>query len=285
MSGYFTLFPKTIYNGIPSVNIIRRSDFSETSRKIVEIYYPYTAKEEERADTLANRYYESSNYEWLIYFANRIVDPYYDYTMNETNFKQFIIKKYGSIENALRKIVFYRTNWAQDDRQLTPAAYNALPSNLKKYWVATVSAFGEISSYSRAKEDIIVNTNKLIRLTLSQPSDFKVNDIIVRKEGQNEIGRATISMIDNQTILINNVSGTFDFDAPYSISNLDNTTQSTVTESAIIISNLDDEEVVYYLPVTAYQYEEELNLKNKEMYLVDKIYAEKLKTELKRTLR
>ncbi len=62
--------------------------------------YDYVIKDGERPDTIANAYYGDSNFVWLIFLANDVVDPYYDWPLTQQQFKDFIIEKYGSIEAA-----------------------------------------------------------------------------------------------------------------------------------------------------------------------------------------
>jgi hypothetical protein len=60
------------------------------------VFYPYTIRDGERADAIAFDYYDNTDYTWLIYIVNNIIDPYYDWPLTETNFDKFISKKYES---------------------------------------------------------------------------------------------------------------------------------------------------------------------------------------------
>lgn len=108
MSEYFNKFPLIKYNDQQAINILTRVILREDLQREQSIYLPLTIQDSERADMIAYDYYGDSHYDWLIFYANDIVDPYYDYPLNQTNFEAFLKKKYGSIELALSTIMFYQ---------------------------------------------------------------------------------------------------------------------------------------------------------------------------------
>lgn len=56
---------------------------------------------------LAYDYYGSIDYVWLIFYANNIIDPYTQWYKSQEQFHEYIIKKYGSIENAQQTVHHY----------------------------------------------------------------------------------------------------------------------------------------------------------------------------------
>lgn len=98
---FFSNFPSIYYNGMLSKNIILKSAIVKDLLYKIEYFYSYTIKDGERADTIANDYYGDSNYYWLVYFSNIIIDPYYEWPLNAIDFENFIRKKYGSVEFAM----------------------------------------------------------------------------------------------------------------------------------------------------------------------------------------
>lgn len=108
MSEYFNKFPLIKYDNQQAINLLTRVTLRADLQQDSSIYLPLTIQDSERADMVAYDYYGDSHYDWLIYFANDVVDPYYDYPLNQTDFENFIVKKYGSLKNALDKIMFYQ---------------------------------------------------------------------------------------------------------------------------------------------------------------------------------
>jgi hypothetical protein len=95
MTKYFENFPIIEYDGRRVRDITRRSQFKKDISLNPYLYMPYTVKESERAEDIAQFYYGSTDYTWLVYFSNNIIDPAHDWPMSETNFNNYLIEKYG----------------------------------------------------------------------------------------------------------------------------------------------------------------------------------------------
>jgi hypothetical protein len=66
----------------------------------ISAYYEYLIKDDDTPEILAEKVYGNTQAHWLILLANDIVDPQYDWPLNSRDFQKYIIKKYGSVENA-----------------------------------------------------------------------------------------------------------------------------------------------------------------------------------------
>lgn len=108
MSGYFSSFPSIDYSGTTIKNITLRANIIKSFKQNANNFYPYTIKEDETADSLAYDYYGDSNYLWVIYMVNDIVDPYYEWPLNTLEFEKYIINKYGSLAQAKQKVSYYK---------------------------------------------------------------------------------------------------------------------------------------------------------------------------------
>lgn len=95
MSQYFSKFPVIKYNKIDAVDITRRSTFVERNLSNPYIFLPYTVKEGERPEDIAMLYYGSVDYTWLVLLANKLLDPYYDWPLDDSDFHNYLIKKYA----------------------------------------------------------------------------------------------------------------------------------------------------------------------------------------------
>lgn len=107
-SDYFSQFPKINYFNVLATNLTLRSIFIDKLKLNSSVFYPYVIREGETADGIATWYYGSPEFDWLIYFANNIIDPHTQWPKTYGQFENFIIKKYGSIETAKSNIEFYR---------------------------------------------------------------------------------------------------------------------------------------------------------------------------------
>ena len=266
MARYFDRFPVVDYDGKIVKNILARVDFTEQSKKEIYSNFQFTLEEGfERPDLLSYNYYGSSQFDWMIYLTNNIVDPYYDYYKSTEDFKKYIDNKYGSTANARVIIKFYRNGWHTDERLITVAQFEALQAdetlNLRKYWKPKLTNIGAILGYERIKEDWIVSTNKILSLTLTaSPTQFQVGDRV----SQTSTGAsATIDYIDleNNSLTVKHVNGTFVVNTAEGI--------KTITP---IKQNISDAETEYWYAVNAYDDEKETNELKRNIFVLKSSY-------------
>ena len=161
MGFYFRPFPRFRYANTAAINLTTKLNISAVAKKSTATYFPYSIKEGERADHLAKHYYEDPTLSWLVYLANDVVDPYYDWPLTANDFKAHMIKKYGTLEDAQEKIAFWKVNWSGNESFLTSAGFEALTNGQKKYWKPTFGEGGVIRGYERKEVDWITETNQL----------------------------------------------------------------------------------------------------------------------------
>lgn len=66
----------------------------------ISAYYEYEIKDGDTPEILADKIYGNAEAHWIILLANQIVDPMFDWPMNDTAIGKYLIDKYGSIETA-----------------------------------------------------------------------------------------------------------------------------------------------------------------------------------------
>lgn len=281
MAKYFDRFPIVDYDNNIAKNILTRVDFTDETKKAIYSNFEFTLQDGlERPDLVSYNVYDSSQYDWLVYLSNNIVDPYYDYYLPRADFKNYINRKYGSAANARKYTVFYRNNWHNDQRVITTTEYEALTSdenlNLRKYWQPKISNIGAIVGYVRVQEDWVVSTNRIIELTLTVTpgTGIIVGDLVT----QSSTGaKGTIDYVDtaNKIVGLKHITGTF-------VAN----TAEGISAVTTIKQNISDDEAEYWSAVSAYDDEEEKNelKKNisviKSSYLndVDRLFKRKIKS-------
>jgi hypothetical protein len=274
MSRYFTRFPLVDYNGVPAKNILARVDFTDQTKKDIYANFDYVLQEgTSRQDILSFNYYNSAQYDWLINLTNNVVDPYHDYYMSASDFKNYINGKYDSISSARTKILFYRNDWAPDESLISETVYENLQPNIKKYWKPKLNNTNQIVGYERVKEDWTVSTNRIVQLTVNVDiSEFQIGDII-RQEDTDAEGTLVTKDVDANVLIVQHISGAF----------VEETTG--IVGVAILKENIPVTEESFWSAVDAYEYEEEQNeLKRyisliKAGYLpdIEKLFIEQLK--------
>ncbi len=108
MAKYFDSFPDVEYSGVSVKNITLRAKILDSYKTNASNFYPYTLADGETADNLAFDYYGDPGYNWIIYYCNDIIDPYYDWPVSNRDFDSYIKDKYGSVEACKSTTAFYR---------------------------------------------------------------------------------------------------------------------------------------------------------------------------------
>lgn len=104
---YFAQLPQILYTFDPTkydyrsvVNIFARVKVLDDVLQNSLVYYQYNMKDSDTAEIIAHKYYGDTKRHWIVFFANRVVDPYFDLPLKQYDLNQNIILKYGSLANA-----------------------------------------------------------------------------------------------------------------------------------------------------------------------------------------
>ena len=281
-STLFSKFPAVSYNGSIITNITVRLKFDQMVENNLMAFYPYTVQEGERADVVAYNYYGDANYAWLIYLANNIYDPLEDWHKTEDQFKRYLTNTYGSPAAAQEKVMFYRVEWVSDDSMITPSAYNALPSGNKKYWEPKFSSNRSITHYERAQVDWVVDTNRLVELQVESTSAITVGQTVYQLTSGVKSAKGEVSFIEptaaGYKIHVKHIEGEF---AANKTVYRDEASVGTVTLATILADSLQAAEAGYWAPVSAYDYEVELNEAKKHIRLIDASYIDTIERDIR----
>lgn len=273
MAGYFNYFPSTNYANNIATNIIAKVKFNESVQKNLAVFYDYSIQQGERADQIAYKYYNDAQYDWLIYLANDITDPYLEWFLINEQFDNYIKDKYGSIQTAQQKIAFYRNNYKDDDTTLTVSSYNSLNFLLKKYFKPVFDPSNVIVSYVRKELDQVLETNQVLVLSVGNTS-FTENEKVT--QGNNY---GTLSSIGFGSITLTNISGSFSNTANVVGSSSNNS--SNVSLVSVISQPISSIEATYWTPLSYYDYENELNLSRSIIKILDKNYVSKIEKDMR----
>lgn len=117
MPNYFSKYPKIEYTfadgtiqQLTDINV-RLQLSSEVSAK-TDAFYPYGWREQDRPDTIADKYYNSEDLYWLVLQSNNIYDAYHELPMGESVFIKYLRNKYKDMveEDNLENILDYVTS-------------------------------------------------------------------------------------------------------------------------------------------------------------------------------
>ena len=110
MAKYFKHYPKELYTledrpqALDAItNICTRFSFEQSFKENTGSYYEYQIQEGETPEMIAHKLYGSSEQHWIVLMMNDIIDPYYDWPMNQNVFKSFLNTKYKTQGDAEMK--------------------------------------------------------------------------------------------------------------------------------------------------------------------------------------
>ena len=280
MSKFLSFAAPILHSGTIASNIFAKIKLDRSRGISPYTEHAYVIKEGDRPDTIANAYYGSPEYAWLVYLANNIIDPYYDWPLTFNQLLEYIVTKYGSVEKAQEKILYYAVDWEEDESSLTVAGYNTLPAANKKYWTEIYDVFGRVNSYARRPLDMAVETNKVIEVTYSANTDFSNADRVVQRSGGSVVASGFIKKNQTSVLTLDKIDG--EFQTGINVEDAyDNSVNSNVTAVSTIYTAISNTESVYWKPVSAYDYEELLNESKRTINIIDRRYLDTIEQKIK----
>jgi hypothetical protein len=104
---YFSKLGTLVYNGQDVTNILGRARLREDILKRGVLFFDYAIQYGERPDNVAMKEYGRSDLDWLVLFANTVIDPYYEWPMTNDQLNGYVANKYGSISQAAQSVASY----------------------------------------------------------------------------------------------------------------------------------------------------------------------------------
>jgi hypothetical protein len=101
---YFESMPKILTpdvngNGIVLTNLMARSELIPSLLNNPMMFYKYDIQDGDTPEIVANKYYGDSYRYWVVLYANQILDPQWNWPLNNQQFDNYLIKKYSSVSN------------------------------------------------------------------------------------------------------------------------------------------------------------------------------------------
>jgi hypothetical protein len=96
---YFSKFPVTDYVSNEKTIVIRdffrRSAFLSEYRPLTDLYQSYTISEGETAHSVAEKFYGSQYYHWVVLIFNEIHDQQFDWPLDQVSLENMCKARYG----------------------------------------------------------------------------------------------------------------------------------------------------------------------------------------------
>ena len=168
MPSFYNSFPKLVYDidGSKSgsydvvTNIFVRLGILKSVQEMTSSYYPYLIQEGDTPEMVADKYYGDPTYHWIVLMMNNIVDPFYDWPLDYTDFASYINNKYGSLAAAQVLIVRYEKQIARLDSSSGVTTTSKMVIDAITYTAMATTAFNtyNLSNNTTVSETITKNT-------------------------------------------------------------------------------------------------------------------------------
>ena len=101
MAKLFNYYPTIFYTsntkatGLDTVtNIVARFGFEKKLKENSAAFYKYSVKDSDTPEIIATKFYDSPERHWIVLLFNDIIDPQYDWPLNNNTLISFIDNKY-----------------------------------------------------------------------------------------------------------------------------------------------------------------------------------------------
>ena len=118
MAEYFRYYPRTIYaqdieqDSIDVVtNLVTRFSFEKKFKENTSVFQKYDIRDGDTPESIAYKIYGSSEKHWIVLAMNDIVDPQYDWPLDQITLGNFINSKYTANANVGQSGL----SWAQSN--------------------------------------------------------------------------------------------------------------------------------------------------------------------------
>ena len=112
---FFDYFPKVPYDINRSqyptydfvTNIFFRLAIIKDILNNTSSYFIYDIEGDDTPEIVAEKVYGDAGANWIVIYANQILDPQFDWVMSDSTFNKYLIHKYGSVETAQTTVHHY----------------------------------------------------------------------------------------------------------------------------------------------------------------------------------
>lgn len=173
MAKYFNFFPKTFYSLSDKstsadlvINLIARFGFEQSLKENSSIFYPYDIQDGDTPESIANKYYGSPERHWVVLLFNDIIDPQYDWPLDQRTIIKYINDKYTSNGTAnvtpQTGLAWSQSNTKSYYKVVTRVTNNAVRDTIKEKLEVDANTYANVvistSSYTLQNNTTITQT-------------------------------------------------------------------------------------------------------------------------------
>lgn len=308
-SEFFSKFPVIAYNNTYAIDLLKRVRAKEEFKKEALSYYSYPVKQGERPDIICDAFYDDAFYTWIVYLLNNYTDPLFEWYKDQQTLDNYIIGKYGSLDEAVSKTAYYRVN--RTTQKITKAAYNLLTTSQKKYWTRSFATpqqeetywkqeeskrdYSQFTHYEITKSPLVSDTNIVVKVEYTEASGddtLVVGDLVQKRSGGTLVAEGEVASLVNGAMYIKHVTDTNYFSSNGSSTSISGTMTVrnkdltlSISSSDVVSSSIPISEYSYWESISFYDLENEINESRQLVSLIVKDYTPRMNDELRQLLK
>ncbi len=185
MARYFNFFPKTLYsanNQVSSLdtitNITARFSFERTLKENSSIFYSYDIKDGDTPEIIARKFYDNSERHWIVLLFNDMIDPQFDWPMDERTLNEFIDAKYNYHYNFYRTNINYLSTRILQASVNTPIISSLLTETINGRMLADITNDSSVSSADALRMNNYANNGFANSSNILQ-EDTYIRDVLI----------------------------------------------------------------------------------------------------------
>jgi len=90
------VFPFSEKDYVLAKNFFKRYKVSESSYNFQNFFSEYDMTDEDRIDYLSYKFYNTSDFDWVILITNNIINTYFDLPVKDVDLYEMVVKAYGN---------------------------------------------------------------------------------------------------------------------------------------------------------------------------------------------
>ena len=180
---YFSLIPDIEYDNKPisypfsesdyitAKNFFRKHKIPDDIFGYTTFYKKYAVEDGERAENIANRYYGSPFYDWVIILTNNFINPQFAFPSDSETIRKIAEEKYGTVE-AYSGVHHYETLEKKSGQTVDGIDVLALEGGLtvdKKFYDSQFT-------YFNGTQPVSVNGNTVSKIITNYEHEVKENE-------------------------------------------------------------------------------------------------------------
>lgn len=208
MSKYFSYFSKTVYsldnsNNVDVVtDITTRFAFEKTFQNNSSVYYEYDVQDSDTPEIIANKMYGSSDKYWIILMLNQIIDPQFDFPLDQRTIISFIDEKYSANANIGQTGIAWAQSNVKAYYKIETRTTISTDTELKNRLEIDANTYANVAS---STSNLTLNDGNIIKIAISKETESYYDYEVKQNESKRTIKLLKpefVSVIENEIVNI-----------------------------------------------------------------------------------